>query len=45
MGSWWDRDGMEGPNLAGAGMEEPPLDLEGRQANMEESKELTMINQ
>ena len=29
MGSWWDRGGMEGPALAGAGTGAPPLDLEG----------------
>ena len=30
MGWGWDRGGMEGPVLAGAGLGAPPLALEGR---------------
>ena len=32
MGRGWDRGGMEGPALAGAGTGEPPLAIEERRA-------------
>ena len=32
MGRWWDRGGLEELMLAGAGMGEPPLALEGQRA-------------